>query len=111
MNYIKFIGDPTISEDCTTRWNDSVTCKIVLSGTLNGSFYNLMRMDGDITQWLSDNSTKVTQITKSEMDSLGQQIVPVGTEVTTIDPNTYQTVRYIATVFNADDSEALWIEL
>jgi len=111
MNYVKFIGDPTISEDCTTRWNDSVICKIVLSGTLNGSFYNLMRMDGDITQWLSDNSAKVTQITKSEMDSLGQQIVPMGTEVTTIDPSTSQTVRYIATVFNADDSEALWVEL
>jgi len=111
MNYIKFIGDPTIAQNCTTRWDDSVICNIVLSGTLNNSFYNLMRMDGDITQWLSDNSTKVTQITKSEMDSLGQQIVPVGTEVTTIDPSTGQTVRYIATVFNADDSEALWVEL
>jgi hypothetical protein len=67
-------------------------------------------MDGDITQWLSDNSPKVTQITKSEMDSLGQQIVPVGTEVTTIDPRTSQTEHYIATLFDADNAEALWVK-
>ena len=109
-SYVSFscVGEPTDPSKCTTRWPEDVTCSIPIGGMVEGTFYNLMIMNGNITAWLAANVGKVEQIDKSQADALGQAIVPPGTEVTREDPGTGQSVTLVAGVFDADNPDALW---
>ena len=111
--YIKFtsLGSPATSEQCTTRWPEIVTCSIVASGFVGENFHNLCVMDGDsnaITQWVSENSSKVEILTKEQTDNLGQSLTPVGTERIEKDMITGIETTYIAGVFDSENPQNLW---
>lgn len=111
--YIKFscIGEPTDPNKCTSRWAEGITCSIPIGGTVSGSFYNLMIMEGDIlsiNSWLSENAGKVEAITKEDADLLGQMIVVPGTEIVNKDMTSGEEVIMVAGVFDVDNPNDLW---
>ncbi len=82
--YVKFQSNNELvrSDNCTTRWADSISCNIPMSGIYEGKYTNLMIMEGDETEinnWLAENVGKVIEITEEEGDAIGQTIVPEGT--------------------------------
>jgi len=113
MNYVIFEsnGEPTTPEQTTTSWNDSISVQISLSGQVDGSYYNLMKMDGDITSWLSENEGKVRKVTKEEINTLGRQIVPQGTTKTLEEEPGGEQITYTAGIFDIDNAENLWSEV
>lgn len=119
-HYIVFRSDgpPVRSEQCTTPWPSDITCSIVLSGMVNNTYHNLMIMVGDddkIQNWLNANPGKVSEVTKAEMDALGQQIIPPGTERTIraneMFPESPDGDKvFVATEFDSDNPTGLWVE-
>ncbi len=107
-------GFPTDSTKCTTRWPDSISCQIPISGYLseNNTFHNLMILDGDetaINNWVNQNSGKVEVITKEQADQLGQALVVPGSEnVITDTPEQGKETVMVAGLFDADSPESLW---
>ncbi len=85
--YIDFFceGVPNISSKCTTVWPNNVTCQIILSGSIENIFHNIMVFEMDdehlLDNWISENSDKVLKMTKEDINILGQQILPPGTEI------------------------------
>ena len=84
--YVKFQAQDTDglvhSTDCTTRWPDSVSCSIPMSGVYGEKYTNLMKMTGDeieIRNWISTNSGKVIELTEEECNTIGQEMIPEGT--------------------------------
>jgi len=111
IKYVKFISnnDPIDPSQCTTRWPESVACNIPISGTIEGSFINLMIMDGtesEINNWISVNIGKVIELTKDEANSLGQELISPGTEITVESPEGESEIL-VAGIFNVDDG-LLW---
>lgn len=79
-------SDTVLSENCTTRWPDTVGCHIPMSGKYTEKYTNLMIMTGneqEIQDWLSENSTKVVEINEAEGDQIGQTMMPEGTTTIT----------------------------
>jgi|SRR5208283_236288 len=90
--YVQFtsVGLPTLSDQCTTIWPDSISCNVPISGMVSGNFINLMVMIGvqaDIEAWIAANLGKVTEITEDQANILGQTIVPSGTISEVINPD------------------------
>lgn len=112
MNYVIFQsqGEPINESQTTTRWPDSVRVEIALSGIVDGVYYNLMKMEGSIADWLAENTGKVTKVTKAEINGLGAQIVPAGTVRTVEDIMTGEVKTYTAGVFDIDNYQSLWSE-
>lgn len=113
MNYVIFEsqGEPTNPKQTTTRWDNSVIVEIPLSGMIDGTFYNLMKMKGSISDWLAENEGKVRKVTKAEINELGRQIVPEGTTVTYRDVMTGEEKTSIAGVFDIDSPQNLWTDI
>jgi hypothetical protein len=115
IKYVSFSceGSPIDSSKCTTRWDDSIKCSIPISGVYEDVFYNLMIMEGDeglINQWVNGNSGKVQVISKEQANQLGQAIVPPGTErVEDMRIGEGEPVTYVATEFDVDNPENLWV--
>ena len=105
-------GSPIRGDQCTTVWPASISCTIPISGTVEGTFYNIMVMEGDeaeINNWLAENAGKVQEVTKAQADELGQAIVPPGTEREEEDVENPQAKKtYVAGEFDADHPENLW---
>jgi len=110
MNYVIFTsqGEPTTAEQCTTRWADNISVSIVLSGYLGDTYHNLMKMEGNIANWLSENEGKVVKVTKEEFNAKGQEIVPQGTTREYTDILTGETATMVAGVFDSDNPDNLW---
>lgn len=73
--------DQIQSDDCTTRWSDSIQCSIPISGLYEGKSTNIMVMTGDendIRNWILENVGKVVESTIEECESIGQTISPEG---------------------------------
>lgn len=113
MNYVIFEsqGQPVTKEQTTTRWDDDIIVSIPLSGKIDGIYYNLMKMEGSISGWLAENEGKVRKVTKTEINALGQQIVPEGSTMTTQEFPDSEPVTLIAGVFDIDNPENLWTEV
>ena len=113
--YVKFFcqGNPTNPNQCTTPWDKTIKCSIPINGIHEGIYYNLMVMEGDenlIKQWVNENVGKVQIMTKDEANQLGQLLVPPGTERTRVGmPDRKEPVTYIATEFDVDHPENLWV--
>jgi len=110
MNYVIFTsqGEPTTPAQCTTRWADNISVSIVLSGYIGGTFHNLMKMEGSISDWLSENQGKVVKVTKEEFNAKGQEIVPEGTTREYTDIMTGENSVLVAGVFDSDNPNNLW---
>lgn len=105
-------GAPVRGEQCTTVWDSSINCSVVMSGEVEGTYYNIMVMDGDagkINAWLAENPGKVQEATKEQCDALGQTIVPPGTEREEEDMENPEVKKvYVAGEFDTDHPENLW---
>jgi len=113
MNYVIFEseGQPTTNQQTTTRWGDDIIASIPLSGEIDGIYYNLMKMEGSISNWLAENESKVRKVTKAEINELGQRLVPEGTTIEYVIPETGEQKTAIAGVFDIDNPDDLWVEL
>ena len=77
------IGLPISSDKCTSRWPETVTCTIPISGIIDNIYYNIMILDGpeeDILNWAEENIGKVELMTIEEANIFGAQLIPFGTE-------------------------------
>lgn len=79
--YFKFLseGPPIRPEQCTTAQSDKIKSKIPLSGSIDGTYHNLMVMvgsDKDLDDWASENVGKIEEVTKKEIDGVGKIILP-----------------------------------
>jgi hypothetical protein len=106
--YVKFKSDNELvqSDDCTTRWPDSVSCSITMSGIYNEQYTNLMIMGGDETEinnWIDSNSGKVEIISEEEGNIIGQTISPEGTIGTQLTPD--GEVSVVAGLFTMSDGQ------
>lgn len=84
--YVKFQSDSdtVLSNNCTTRWSNLILCNIPISGIHEDKYTNLMVMTGDeelIRGWISENSTKVVELSEEEGNTIGQEISPEGTTI------------------------------
>lgn len=67
------------SSDCTTPWKKTIKCEIKISGVVDNKYCNLMVMEGpegDLSEWIVANSTKIKVISKDEANNIGKTISP-----------------------------------
>jgi len=103
-----------LSENCTTRWPDTVGCHIPMSGQYTEKYTNLMIMTGneqEIQDWLSENVGKVVELTEEEATGIGQTMVPEGTtiEVDELIGDTLYRITYTADEFTMENGQN-WTE-
>lgn len=114
--YVRFMSDSdtVLSENCTTRWPDTVGCHIPMSGQFTGKYTNLMVMTGDeqeIQDWLLENVGKVIEVAEEEATLIGQTMVPEGTtsEINELVGDTMYIKTYTAGVFTITEGQE-WTE-
>jgi len=111
--YIKFSSssEQVHSDDCTTRWDDDIRCSIPMSGLYEEKYTNLMKIIGDeekIDEWVAENNGKVEELSETEINVIGQSMVPEGT-IRTIeeigDDNRLYRMTYTAGEFTMSDGQ------